>query len=473
VDEFSSDIVPAVPLRGKRVPYSRFAPATSSNEWLLSDYTRTCSGEGDASSQNAWHQSIASAEQNTSLLAYLRSVYGPTLSSVPRGALSELRFFWDTVPGRDTVNVTWLSARCAILGLERPQMLYAPIDDVQHSLSLLTRPMVERCAAARCSDLDRCWDVRLRPLRADDRAVTRVEARRIAGSGMRRCLASSLEAFGNFSSAPTFSTGVASGFTQNATFTVGSAGYPHLDYRFPGFFVRLDGTALVSTTADGNRQARGVNNFTWVEVMRIDRIDDKRPDEHADRATVGQLWFWHAPGSGVWWNTGRTLVLDLTQHIRVSKAGAFTERACASPFSIFDWWRKRDEVYKHQTCTAVRDKGYDSMQLLSSFCGFSHEFVDCRGAGRGDANTTWSIACPPPHVPLMRGLPEPRHAPALTSLPSLHGVASRCHCSVQLDHINCAGNAKPLSAVATSSRLSYTPANRSAAAREHAMASPA
>ena len=54
------------------------------------------------------------------------------------------RCVWSSVPGRECVNVTFLSAKCAILGIDRPGMLYAPIDDAQHMLSLLTRPMVER-----------------------------------------------------------------------------------------------------------------------------------------------------------------------------------------------------------------------------------------------------------------------------------------------------------------------------------------
>ena len=81
------------------------------------------------------------------------------------------------------------------------------------------------------------------------------------------------------------------------------------------------------------------------------------------------------------------------------------------------------------------------MQLLSSFCGYSHEFVDCRGTGRDDANHTWSAACPPPFVPLMRGLPEPRHAPALEEL---QGPASLCSCSMAHGFVNCAGNTEAL-----------------------------
>ena len=44
------------------------------------------------------------------------------------------------------------------------------------------------------------------------------------------------------------------------------------------------------------------------QVMRIDRID-LASDADTTTCTVGQVWFWAAPGSGVWLNVGRSLVV--------------------------------------------------------------------------------------------------------------------------------------------------------------------
>lgn len=478
-------VVPAVPRDMKnsqhrtsaRERYSAFlrGPALASGGWTIDQLVQSCKPSAvDAAQHDAWVASLSSPVQAPALLQYLRSVYGPGVNraAVTDSALSHLRFFWNTVPGRETVNVTWVAAHCAILGAERPGTLFAPIDDAQHSFSLLTRPMVERCEAkASCAALDRCLDVPMRPLRRDDRPVSAHEARALVASGMRRCLASSLEAFGNFSFTPTYTAGLSSALRTR--FVVGSEGYPRPNYTFPGFFLRsrsakiatsassVTSSSISSSTAATEAAAaarmtaamikaaaensssllHGVPPRSWVEVMRIDRIDDKRENETADLATLGQVWFWHAPGSGVWWNTGKTLVIDDARNIITSLDGALSERACASPFSIRDWWMQRDAAFNGRTCATTRQLGYETMQLLDSFCGFTHEFVDCRGADREDANRTWSLACPPPYVPLMRGLPEPRHAPALAAL---RGPASLCSCSTTHSFINCAGNMEAL-----------------------------
>ena len=98
---------------------------------------------------------------------------------------------------------------------------------------------------------------------------------------------------------------------------------------FPGFFVRHSADFYFRAAGDVTRRLlssaplpepnphlsssqkvgdTGVPDHTWVEVIRVGRLDDK--DDAPDRATAGQVWFWLASGSGIWWNTGRTLVIN-------------------------------------------------------------------------------------------------------------------------------------------------------------------
>jgi len=160
--------------------------------------------------------------------------------------------------------------------------------------------------------------------------------------------------------------------------------------RFPGFFVQHDAAANSAAS-----------DHTWLEVMRISRLDDKddAPDE---QCTVGQVWFWAAPGSGVWYNVGRSLVV---------------ESGAARP-----------------GCREALERGYDSVQMPAAFGGWSSELIDCRGAHRMDAWRRWELACPPPHVPLLAGAPPERHAPAL---PSSMVVRASCECDASIDHVNC------------------------------------
>eukprot|EP00747_Dinoflagellata_sp_TGD_P062816 gnl/TRDRNA2_/TRDRNA2_153183_c0_seq3.p1 gnl/TRDRNA2_/TRDRNA2_153183_c0~~gnl/TRDRNA2_/TRDRNA2_153183_c0_seq3.p1 ORF type:complete len:214 (+),score=11.52 gnl/TRDRNA2_/TRDRNA2_153183_c0_seq3:449-1090(+) len=145
-----------------------------------------------------------------------------------------------------------------------------------------------------------------------------------------------------------------------------------------------------------------VPDDTWVEVMRIARVDDKLGA--IDKSMVGQIWFWKAEGSGIWWNVGKSM------HLR-------------GPVSCLD----------------ARRRGYDSIQIPASFRGFSSELIDCRGMDLPHGyNETWQQACPPPHVKLLTGVPEERYAPAL------HGVTpheSVCRCHNEAYYLNCENTA--------------------------------
>ena len=168
------------------------------------------------------------------------------------------------------------------------------------------------------------------------------------------------------------------------------------DLRFPGFFVhRFDASALLPPYVSG------VPDNTWVEVLRVARIETHFGNSSC---TAGQVWFWLAMGSGIWWNTGRSL--------RGENPG----------------------------CGEARRRGFDSIQLLRSFNGYSYELVDCRGAEAPGASRRWESACPPPHVELRAGAPpRPYFAPALAEgLPAEAARrSSACLCDQSRYHLNC------------------------------------
>jgi len=458
-------VVPAMPPAHRLSEgFSHFPSWADKDEWTLQDYTRQCLGGGDIPAQEEW---LAGAEQipiSSEMLSYMEGLYGVfdaqaitglNVTGLANVNPNHMRYFWNNVPGRYDVNVTWSTVRCAVLGLIRPDALIAPIDDVQHSPKLITQPMIDRCSSRpECSDGGQCLDVPLRAIVSEDEArQSAVDLKLIvrnASSEMRTCLARGLESFGNFSAgadrgwAITYRDGqsAVNGLLPSASFQIDAElGYPALRYQFPGFFVhRSVGPPPMRPQGDPFPMAiteTGVPDHTWVEVMRIGRVDDKDPiAEAADRSTIGQVWFWFAPGSGIWWNTGRTLVVS-DSIVSPDLDGALSPRACTTLEMENSWWQTRDQAFVNVTCADAVRRGYDSMQLTSSFCGFSWELIDCRGHTRYDAQQTWSAACPPPHVRLMRGLPLPRLAPALEGT---SGPASGCLCATNHDFVNCDAN---------------------------------
>ena len=151
-----------------------------------------------------------------------------------------------------------------------------------------------------------------------------------------------------------------------------------------------------------------VPDFHWVEVIRIARLVATRDDyTSGDLSMAGQVWFWRALGSGVWWNVGRSLVVASDDYV-----ASGPRRGTRGPSAV--------------TCWQAKARGFDSIQLTRSFNGFSYELLDCRGAARPDARQQWVRACPPAHVELLAGVPARRYAPALA--PTLASSETPCRC---------------------------------------------
>ena len=170
---------------------------------------------------------------------------------------------------------------------------------------------------------------------------------------------------------------------------------------FPGFFVQRQMTV--------DQQLVGILDHHWVEVMRIARIDDK-PDE-ADLSTRGQVWFWLATGSGIWWNVGHSMRY-------LGNGGS--------------------SVAIRRTCADARRMGYDSLQISDWWPGMALELVDCRGALLADAGETWQRACPPDHVQLLAGIaPAPRFAPGLRRVANWSRLSRPCTCRPGTPSLEC------------------------------------
>ena len=134
---------------------------------------------------------------------------------------------------------------------------------------------------------------------------------------------------------------------------------------------------------------------------------------------------WVAPGSGIWYNVGRSL-------------------DARGPTKFTQLWKSLPD----RPCTVAHQRGYDSIQLSAWDSRFTFELLDCRGATQLDANRSWHSACPPAHVALLNGAP-PRHryAPALEHL-HFEELPRSCTCDDSFDFLNCAGSSSNISATA-------------------------
>jgi hypothetical protein len=67
---------------------------------------------------------------------------------------------------------------------------------------------------------------------------------------------------------------------------------------FPGFFFFVP-------PPEGGTEHDEIADNSWVEVMRVARLDNRIPLR--DKGSEGQMWYWLAKGSGIWINVGRPL----------------------------------------------------------------------------------------------------------------------------------------------------------------------
>lgn len=147
----------------------------------------------------------------------------------------------------------------------------------------------------------------------------------------------------------------------------------------------------------------------WIEVAHVGRLEDHTLPE--DIASVGQMWYWMAPGSGIWLNVGKTKLLDT--------AGVDAQGGC--PQAIKEGY----DTVINRPLTPPPPDGYMNY-------GGMVEVMDCRGAKGGqEANflKMWEGPCPPPGAGALR-----------TGLPELgEGYSWECGCDRSKWYLNCEG----------------------------------
>ena len=247
----------------------------------------------------AWLRTVESADA-APMRCYYEQLYGTADGAVDA---SSIDFFWE----------------------------YAPTLDVVDALEVSAISIMSHTAHGACPMPDRSlWvlgdDVALHPAR-------------LACADVSACGCSS----------PTCAPRLVGGANGPSYQCAMEAAAPH-PQRFPGFFVFRNDTAR-----------GGVPDDTWVEVMRMARIDDRygglteRPNNssfESEMALIGQVWFWVARGSGVWLNVGRSLVLpgprapEFASHIQAAV------ELSSSPLTT------------NPTCREARAQGYDTIQLI-------------------------------------------------------------------------------------------------------------
>lgn len=210
-------------------------------------------------------------------------------------------------------------------------------------------------------------------------------------------------------------------------------------------------------------RSRGFPHGSMVEVMRVSHPPSENPHSAygPEAGSSTQVWYWHAPGSGVYLSLGRTLSVanrsallrELAVRIRAPQPFALKRvevtreaglRRCegctAERWQGFEvvWTRLQhpDEVLEHQqapaaVCDLVRTAKFDTIQLYAAFGGQRFEIVDCR-ATRGGAGQPvkpprpWTSACAPLHSSESLWVPD-----------SKMGMWKPCSCSASLPFLNC------------------------------------
>ena len=286
---------------------------------------------------------------------------------------SQLDWFWSTVPGRHSYAATWArfrnGSRYETCHTEQFAPLYAPLSDARLALQMVARKSLAAC--------------REEQMKSQEIACLR---QLIARSYLPRKLL------------------------------------------FPGVMVRRSAqTAPTSGPADfrpgrycygrcnASHHLHGAPSHRWVEVLRVARLDDKASRQ--ELSAVGQVWFWITVGSGIWLNTGRTVVLHSEDRL---------------------------------DCWAARKQGFDTVQFPNAFGGFTYELKDCRGVGLADQWQLWEEACPPRHIRLRAGLPPTRYSPAISD--GVEGRDRHCKCNASLAWLNCGSHARA-PGIATMTRI--------------------
>lgn len=239
-----------------------------------------------------------------------------------------------------------------------------------------------------------------------------------------------------------------------------------------GFFVQMhQEPCRTSGFTDGSK----------IEVMRVSHPPGEGPHTAygPEAASTSQVWYWHAPGSGIYLSLGRSLAVAnrtalidlLARHSgklqfpfalkRVEVPPELGLRLCEG-CTLEQWvgfdvvWVKRPHREGHSSwpqsvalCDLIRAAGYDTVQLFAAFGCQRYEIIDCRRGNRVEhihkhhvpnnrvniesAAASWTAACPPLETLHHLVRPGPND-----------GWAT-CACSTNLTFLNCGQYVVPAS----------------------------
>lgn len=230
--------------------------------------------------------------------------------------------------------------------------------------------------------------------------------------------------------------------------------------------------------------SRGYPDGSLVEIMRVSHPPGENPSTAygPEAASTSQVWYWHAPGSGIYLTVGRSLVVTnrsaLLEELSRRAGGAalplFLKRVevprelglrlcdgCTpEPWLGFDvvWARKTRSDGRRGTaegmvlCDPVRAAGFDTVQLVAAFGGQRFEIIDCRVGirlvHRTDPQQSKSllhrehaIAAPPAASWTSACTPPATSAQLLR--PGAGGSWQACNCSRSIAFLNCGLCATP------------------------------
>ena len=252
------------------------------NETLYSTF---CQGGPYLAAQRYWltwldHERSSlrrNASDRDELSTYVGTVYPNAALDVSTTVInaSRMEFFWNTVPGRTSFRVLWSCASCSTKGYRAPSALWTPSEEATSNPFLFERGYLRHCNV---TEHPSCASPLVRNHVLQTVEVNDREAVHIPGFMIQKL--------------------------------------PQRPFHFPGFFRAAavpggkNSTQLVSAT---------IPDGTWCEVMRVARwnIDSNR---YPTESTRGQVWFWLAVGSGIWWNVGRSLRLSHEKNNKQSAA---------------------------------------------------------------------------------------------------------------------------------------------------------
>ncbi len=236
-----------------------------------------------------------------------------------------------------------------------------------------------------------------------------------------------------------------------------------------GFFL-----SQLSNSDGGNDGAAsaGLASGSLAEVMRVSHPpgEDTSGPYGPEAAAPDQVWYWHAPGSGIRLGLGRTIVVpnrsallgvlaaDPSVHqlpfvikrnrVPLERGLHLCEGCSAERWLDFEViWSRPSPPTSTATgptrlCDPVRRAGFDTVQIVAAFGGQRYEIVDCRDSGGAvGVQREASGPCPSPGslAHLVRAVrPSRSHAVAAA------GVGERsCKCEDERSFLNCGGCAVP------------------------------